>query len=201
MNISIDNKGKKESFTLINSWKDVTVEKYARLVKYHELSGSQQALHTIGLFTNIPKKLIKQLDVISLAGILSTINQLQSQNTEVYTHTFKHEGVEYGIIPDLSAITLGEYADLETFLSGELVDNLCDIASVLFRPVTETYEGGYSVESYDLQSAKIRAKAFKTLSVSQVQSALVFFWSLGSALLAASGLYSMVLIQEEGKKS
>ena len=197
MRISIDNKGKKESFTLINSWNDVTVEKYARLVKYHELSGAQQSLHTIGLFTNIPKKLIKQLDVISLASILSTINELQSKDSEVYTHTFKHEGVEYGIIPDLSAITLGEYADLETFLAGELIDNLCDIASVLFRPVTERYEGGYSVESYDLQSAKIRSKSFKTLSVSQVQSALVFFWNLGSGLLASSGLSSMEVIQEE----
>ena len=199
MRISIDNKGNKESFTLINSWKDVTIEKYARLVKYHELSGAQQSLHTIGLFTDIPKKLIKQLDVISLASILSTINELQSKNTDVYTHTFKHEGIDYGIIPDLSAITLGEYADIETFLSGELVDNLCDIAAVLFRPVTETYEGGYSVEAYDLQSAKIRAKAFKTLSVSQVQSALVFFWNLGSGLLASSGLFSMDLIQEVKK--
>jgi len=179
----------------------VTVEKYARLVKYHELSGAQQSLHTIGLFTNIPKKLIKQLDVISLASILSTINDLQSKNTDVYTHTFKHDGVEYGMIPDLSAITLGEYADLETFLSRDLVDNLSDIAAVLFRPVTERYEGGYSVEAYDLQSAKIRAKAFKTMSVSQVQSALVFFWSFASGLLAASGLFSMDLIQEEVKRS
>ena len=199
MNISIDNKGKKESFTLIDSWKDVTIEKYARLVKYQELSGSQQSLHTIGLFTNIPKKLIKQIDVMSLGKILEIINRLQVEDTEVYTHTFKHEGVEYGIIPDLSAITLGEYADLETFLSNNITDNLCDIASVLFRPLTDRYEGGYSIESYDLQSAKKRSIAFKTLSSSQVQNALVFFWNLGSALLAASGLFSMDLIQEEKK--
>jgi hypothetical protein len=201
MKISIDNKGKKESFTLIDSWKDVTVEKYARLVKYQELSGSQLSLHTIGLFTNIPKKLIKQLDVMSLGKILGVINQLQVEDTAVYTHTFKHEGIEYGIIPDLSAITLGEYADIETFISNNVLDNLCDIAAVLFRPVTERYEGGYSIEAYDLQSAKKRSIAFKTLSSSQVQNALVFFWSLGSGLLAASGLCSEDLIQEEKRKS
>ena len=200
MNISIDNKGKKESFTLINSWKDVTIEKFARLVKYQELSGAQLSLHTIGLFTDIPKKLIKQLDVVSLGKILEVINQLQVEDTEVYTLTFNHEGIDYGIIPDMSAITLGEYADIETFLSGELVDNLCDIAAVLFRPITEKYEGGYTIEAYDLQSAKKRSLSFKTLSASQVQHALVFFWNLGSGLLAASGLYSMDLIQEEMTK-
>ena len=184
---------------MIDSWKDVTIEKYARLVKYQELSGSQLSLHTIGLFTDIPKKLIKQIDVVSLGRVLEVINKLQVEDKQVYTHTFEHEGIEYGIIPDLSAITLGEYADLETFLGNNIIDNLCDIASVLFRPVTDRYEGGYSVEAYDLQSAKIRAKAFKTLSVSQVQSALVFFWSFASGLLAASGLYSMDLIQEVKK--
>ena len=192
MRISIDNKGKKESFTLINSWSDVTVEKYARLVKYYNLSGSQRSINTIGLFTDIPKKLIKQIDVISLGKILESIYELQSKHTDVYAHSFTHKGIEYGMIPDLSTITLGEYADLETFLTGELVDNLCDIASVLFRPITERYEGGYTIESYDLPSAKIRSKLFKDLSVAQVQAALVFFWSFASGLLAVSGLCSEV---------
>ena len=200
MRISIDNKGKKESFKLIDSWKDVTIEKYARLVKYQELSGSQLSLHTIGLFTDIPKKLIKQIDVVSLGRVLEVINKLQVEDKQVYTHTFEHEGIEYGIIPDLSAITLGEYADLETFLGNNVIDNLCDIASVLFRPVTDRYEGGYSIEAYDLQSAKKRSKAFKTLSASQVQNALVFFWNLGNGLLAVLGLCSMDLIQEEMTK-
>mgnify|MGYP003677900953 FL=1 len=200
MQISLNNKGTEEKFTLISSWNDVTVENYARLVKYNDLSGAQKSLHTIGLFTDIPKYLIKQIDVVSLGQMLSTINQLQQQDTEVYTHTFKHEGVEYGMIPDLSAITLGEYADLETFINRDIIDNLCDIASVLFRPIKSKDKDSYTIDAYELTSAKERAKGFKTLSASQVQSALVFFWNLGSGLLATLALYSEEIVTEMKKK-
>tara|TARA_R110002050_G_scaffold75964_4_gene162539 strand:- start:2626 stop:3231 length:606 start_codon:yes stop_codon:yes gene_type:complete len=199
MKISIDNKGKKEKFTLISSWDDVTVEKYARLVKYNDLSGSQKSLHTLGLFTDIPKHLIKQIDVVSLGQILSIINGLQREDASIYRHTFKHEGTEYGIIPDLSAITLGEYADLETFMTRGVMDNLCEIAAVLFRPISSRTDKSYSIEPYELASSKDRAIKFKTLSASQVQGALVFFWNLGTLLLASSGLFSDQIVQEMKK--
>ena len=200
MQISLNNKGTEEKFTLISSWEDVTVENYARLVKYNDLSGAQKSLHTIGLFTDIPKHLIKQIDVVSLGQVLSLINQLQQADSSVYRHVFKHEGIDYGLIPDFSAITLGEYADIETFLTKGIMDNLCEIASVLFRPVVSSDEHSYTIESYSLESAQRRAKSFKTLSASQVQSALVFFWNLGSALLATLGLYSDQIVQEFRKK-
>ena len=199
MQISLNNKGTKENFTLISSWNDVTVENYARLVKYNELSGSQKSLHTLGLFTDIPKHIIKQIDVVTLGSMLSIINNLQREDTSIYRHVFKHEGVEYGLIPDLSAITLGEYADLETFISRGVMDNLCDIAAVLFRPIANKDGDAYSIEPYSLSSSKDRAIKFKTLSASQVQSALVFFWNLGSALLATLGLYSEMIVQEMKK--
>ena len=200
MQISLNNKGTEEKFTLISSWNDVTVENYARLVKYNDLNGAQKSLHTLGLFTDIPKHLIKQIDVVSLGMMLANINQLQQEDTAVYNHTFKHDGVEYGMIPDLSAITLGEYADIETFINRDIIDNLCDIASVLFRPIKSKDKDSYTVEAYELTSAKERAKSFKTLSASQVQSALVFFWNLGSALLVTLGLYSEEIVQEMKSK-
>ena len=200
MQISLNNKGQEEKFTLISSWKDVTVENYARLVKYNDLNGAQKSLHTLGLFTDIPKHLIKQIDVVSLGQVLSTINQLQREDTEVYTHTFKHEGIEYGMIPDLSAITLGEYADIETFISRDIIDNLCEIAAVLFRPIVNKEGNSYTIEAYELKSARQRVESFKTLSASQVQSALVFFWNLGSGLLATMGLYSDQMVLEMQKK-
>ena len=104
------------------------------------------------------------------------------------------------MIPDLSAITLGEYADIETFINRDIIGNLCNIASVLFRPIKSKDKDSYTVEAYELTSAKERAKSFKTLSASQVQSALVFFWNLGSGLLATLGLFSDQIAQEMKKK-
>ena len=200
MKIEVDNRGKNESYTLIDSWNDVTVENYARLVKYNELNGSQKSLHTIGLMTDIPKMLIKQMDVVSLAGILSTIASLQAKDEDVYALTFKHEGKEYGMIPDLSKITLGEYADLETFINRGAIENLSSIAAILFRPITQWIDSTYIIEAYNLDSMKEREIAFKQLSASQVQSALVFFWSLGSGLLSSLGLSSEMLLQTMKEK-
>ena len=196
MDISIENNGKTEDYKLINSWSDVTVEKYARLVQYNKLSGSQKSLHTIALCTNIPKSLVKKLDVVSLGSILSMIQQLQEEDTDVYTTVFKHEGIRYGMIPDLSAITLGEYVDLESYITRDTIGNLCEIASILFRPIIRDDGNTYVVEAYDSNSAVLRAKTFKTLSSTQVTSALVFFWTLGSGLLKGMGLFSETLIEE-----
>ena len=78
--------------------------------------------------------------------------------------------------PDLSEITLGEYADLETFMVGDLKNNLPEIMAILFRPIKEKDGDVYTIEAYD-GNIKIRAEKMKKMSAEQVQQVLVFFWT------------------------
>ena len=52
MKIKIKKKDKVKEFKLINKWEDVTLEKWIKLVDYHKLSKSQEALETIETLKN-----------------------------------------------------------------------------------------------------------------------------------------------------
>ena len=91
--------------------------------------------------------------------------------------------VEYGFHPNLEAITIGEYADIEQYVQTGLETNMHKIMGVLYRPIVEEKDDIYTIEVYDSDSMKIRAEAFKKMKAKDVQSALVFFWTLGNELL------------------
>jgi len=57
-----------------------------------------------------------------------------------------------------------------------------ELMAVLFRPVTERKGEAYVIEAYD-GVITIRAEIMKKMSSVQVQSALVFFWHIGTAFL------------------
>ena len=87
---------------------------------------------------------------------------------------FELEGKEYAFHPQLEDMTLGEWADIETFIKEGLENNLHNIMAVLFRPVIERENEAYIIQAYDGNIA-VRAEKFKKMSAEQVKAALVFF--------------------------
>ena len=60
---------------------------------------------------------------------------------------FKHRGIEYAFIPNLSEdITLGEYIDLNSY--AENLDDTIKWLSVLYRPITSKHGDLYTIEPY-----------------------------------------------------
>ena len=56
------------------------------------------------------------------------------------------------------------------------------IMAVLYRPIVEKSGKYYSIEAYESSGMKLRAQVFKKMKAEDVNSCLVFFWSLGSEL-------------------
>ena len=195
MKVKIKKEGKKETYNLINSWSDVTLEAWVKLIDKETGSKTEEAEETIAVLSDIPKKLIKELQLSDVAIIMGKIAELQSEQDTVLKKVFEIDGVEYGMHPNLDDITLGEYADLETFIKNGLEDNMPEIMAVLFRPVTERNGEAYTIGAYD-GNLTIRAEQFKKMSAEQVQSALVFFWHLGSESLKILPSYLMERAEE-----
>ena len=63
MEVQIKEKGKLKKFKLINSWSDVNLETFQKLIKFHTGSKSKEALNTIAELSNIPKDLINKLEI------------------------------------------------------------------------------------------------------------------------------------------
>ena len=182
MKVKIKKKGKVKEFKLISKWSDVTLEKWLKLIDFHEGSKSKEAEETIAALSNIPKDLIKQLELKDVAIIMGKIAELQSKQDSSLKRIVEIDGKEYGFHPDLDSITLGEYADIETFIKNDIEKNLPELCAVLYRPITEKKNDVYTIEAYD-GNIKIRTEEMKKMAAEQVQSALVFFYRLGNELL------------------
>ena len=196
MQVNIKKDGKQNTYNLINSWDDVTLDKWAKLIDSKSKSKTKEALDTISLLSDIPRKLVKELSINDVSNILNRVAALQNKASSRLKRIIKVDDVEYGFHPDLSEITLGEYADIETYIQNGMEDNLTKLIAVLYRPITERDGKDYSIEAYGISDSRMRAEKFKEMRAENVNSSLVFFWTLGNELSTILPLYLMERMEE-----
>jgi len=92
---------------------------------------------------------------------------------------FKMKGVEYGFIPKLDDISLGEYIDLDAFLGDW--ENMHRAMAVLYRPIDTKYGDKYSIKDYVAGDGEM----MKDMPLDAVISSIIFFYHLGIDLSQA----------------
>ena len=201
MKVKIKKDGKTEEFKLISSWSDVNLETWLKLIEFETGSKTQEAEGTIAALSDMSKQLINQLSLKDVAVIMEKIADFQAGQDSSLKKIIEIEGVEYGFHPNLDDITLGEYADLETFIKNGIEQHLPEVMAVLYRKVTEKTDSGvYTIEKYG-GDLTIRAEQMKKMSAEQVQSALVFFYNFVSVLSMTSGSYLTKKLKETKTQS
>ena len=176
---------------MINSWNDVTLDKWVKLISKKEKTKTEEALETISVLSDIPKKIIKELSINDVAAIMKKLAILQESANNKLKKIITLDNVEYGFHPNLEEITLGEYADIETYMKNGIEDNLPKLMAVLYRPITEKSGKNYSIEAYGLSDSRMRAEKFKDMKAENVNSSLVFFWTFVKELSIILPLYLM----------
>ena len=195
MKVKINKDGKVKEFKLIDKWEDVTIETYSKLMTFTNGTKSSEALETLTELSNIPKELLKQLELKHIVLMLEKLSQLQSQEDTTLKNIIEINGVEYGFMPDLDSISLGMYADIETFIKNGIDKNLPELMAVLYSPIKLKKNDIYIIEPYD-GDIRLRAEEMKQMSATQVHSALVFFYHFGSVLLTTLQLSLIEVLQE-----
>jgi hypothetical protein len=182
MKVKIKKNKKVKEFDLIKSWEDVNLETWIKLVAFKKGTNAEEAMNSIELLSDIPKKLVKELSIVDVALIMQHITKVQEKQDAKLKRIIRLEGKEYGFHPSLDRITLGEYADLETYIKLGLEDYLPEVMAILYRRVVEKKNKIYTIEAYK-GDTEIRAEIMKKMSASQVQAAMVFFWNFVNELL------------------
>jgi hypothetical protein len=196
MQVKVKKEGKQETYNLINSWSEVTLEKWLQIIEIETGSKTKEAEETIATLSDMSKQLIKELSIKDVAVIMGKVAEMQANENSSLKRIIEIEGVEYGFHPDLDEITLGEYADLETMIKDGVKDNMPELMSILYRPVTEKgAHGVYTIEAYD-GKIRIRAEEMKKMSAEQVQAALVFFYHFVKVLSQTSKSYLTKVLLE-----
>ena len=195
MKVKIKKEGKVKEFKLINSWKEVTLEKWLKLIDFETGTKTEEATETIAALSNIPKQLVKELALSDVAVVMNRVSELQQKQDTKLKRIIKINGIEYGFHPDLDSISLGEYADIEQFIKNGIEKNLPELMAVLYRPIKEKKNDIYIIDAYN-GDIRLRTEEMKQMSAEQVQSALVFFYTLGKELSEILPLYLMEQLKE-----
>ena len=180
MKVKVKKEGKQKTYKIVDSWNDVTLEKWQQLVLGKRKSKTQEAKETIKALSDLPVKLIEEMALSDVATIFERLSKLQIEGK--LKKVFEIDEVEYGFLPNLDEITLGEWADIEHNIKDGLEKNIHKIMSVLFRPITSKEGKLYSIEAYK-DGKQIAEKFRKKMNAVQVQQSLVFFWHFGKELL------------------
>jgi hypothetical protein len=129
------------------------------------------------VFCNLELKDIAKIKFSYVKDILNDINSLFEANQELIP-TFKMGGIEYGFIPVLDDMSLGEYIDLdENFSDWETMHKAM---AVLYRPITLKKDTRYQIEEY---SGIDKSEQMKKIPLDVVMGCMVFFYRLNNELL------------------
>lgn len=177
-----------------SSLREVTLEQYQKFARINtdENQDTGFMMHkTVEIFCNLDLKDIAKIKFTSVQEILNDINKLFEPKQDLI-RTFTMGGVEYGFIPALDDMTLGEYVDLDENFTDW--DSMHKAMAVLFRPVKLRKGERYQIEDYD---GLEYAEQMKKMPLDVVMGAMVFFYRLNNELLKTTLNF---LEQEVGKE-
>lgn len=155
-----------------SSLSEITLEQYQRFEKLNTEENQDTAflMHkTVEIFCNLNLKDIAKIKYSYVKEIIEDINKLFEQKQDLIPR-FKIKGIEYGFIPVLDDMTLGEYVDLdETFSDWS---SMHKAMSVLFRPITINKGQRYQIEEYrGIENANV----MKQMPLDAVMGCMFFF--------------------------
>lgn len=173
----------KATILVPSSLSDITLGQYKRFLKLQkdvEETSPFYLQKMVEIFCDIDLQDIANIRYQSIVDIVEHINSLFSADSK-FISRFKMDGVEYGFIPVLDDISLGEYIDLDNYLGDN--DNLERTMSVLFRPITHSKEERYDIEPYKGTES---CSKYLNMPLDVALGAFVFFYLLSAELTKAT---------------
>jgi len=152
--------------------------RYLKVLKDNQDDETFVCIQMVAIFCNLSVADVMKIPVNDFAEIVENLAKVLDQKPE-RVKTFKMDGVEYGFIPNLDKMTIGEHATIDSLLGSD--ENLALLMSVLYRPITKKISPFYQIEPYDGDESK--AELFKDVTMDVVTGSILFFWNLSKELL------------------
>jgi hypothetical protein len=170
----------KVEITIPDSLSEVTLDQYQRYLKIQDNNQDEKFLASkmIEIFCGVKLSDTLKMKYADVDGICNILVDMFNEKPQLVTK-FKMKGVEYGFIPKLDDISLGEYIDLDSFLGDW--DNMHRAMAVLYRPIESKYGDKYSIKDYEAGDGEV----MKDMPLDAVISSIIFFYHLGIDLSQA----------------
>ena len=164
----------KFELTIPSSLSEISLKQYKKFLKIQESNEDSYFLQCkmIEIFCNLDAKSVRLLKLTDADRVVQIINKMFEEKPQLI-RTFKLGGIEYGLIPNLDEISLGEYVDLDTYMGDW--QNMQIAMNVLFRPIKEKIGDKYLIKDYDVESKDL----LQEIPMDVVFGAVFFLYNLG----------------------
>ena len=159
---------------------DITLEQYQKFLQVNSEDELFLAQKCVEIFCNVPLIIVSKMsykDVKNYAARIMSFFEDKPQLRKIHTM----EDVEYGFIPNLEEISLGEYVDIDESINDW--EKMHTTMAVLYRPIKSRRKDKYNIEEYEGTSDT--EHRMKGLTMDVVLGALFFFYHLGIELSIA----------------
>lgn len=170
--------------TIPTNQSEITLKQYQDWIKFAEEQESEFEIRTklIEIMCGMPKMAVlkmKKVDFDNTVGHLLSILQAKQSRID----TLHINGQEFGLIPKMDDISLGEFMDIDSYITKWETVHLA--LNVLYRPVKSKHRGRYLIEDY---SGKFNDNIYD-LPLSAVNGVMLFFYHLSNDLLKITPNY------------
>jgi hypothetical protein len=153
---------------------EIKLWQYQKFLKIQEDNTDEKflAMKLIEIFCQVDLGDVMKIKMTDVNVITDILTEMLEQKPEL-VREFELNGVRYGFIPNLEAMTLGEYVDLDTYLSNW--QQMEYAMSVLYRPIVGSLKDKYLIEDYKAENQSV----LKDMPMDAVFSSILFFYRLG----------------------
>jgi len=187
----------KVKFQIPQTLNSITLGQYQNFQKVlKDNEGAEESsfvgMKMLEIFCNADFEKIRNVDLgvfdVALNKLKEVLEMKPSMSKKIVV-----DDTEYGFIPDLENITLGEYVDLEKYMADPLTFHKA--MAVLYRPIKMKVQDTYLIEDYI--GTEDRGEIMKEAGLSDSLGAMLFFWTLGRELVSDI----LASLKEEGLKT
>jgi len=167
----------KVELTVPSDLSEISLKQYQKFLKLQDSNEDSYFLQCkmIEIFCNLDAKSVRMLKVGDANKVVEVLNNMFEKQPELI-RTFKIDGVEYGIIPNLDDISLGEYIDLDTYIGDW--QNMQIAMNVLYRPISKKISNKYTIVEYDVDAKE----KLEHIPMDIVLGSIFFLYNLGIEL-------------------
>jgi hypothetical protein len=173
----------KVKFQVPASLKDIPLKDYIAYQKILDANKDAQesefvAMKMVSIFCNVSYEDLQKLSLTQYDVVVQMLQDVFGQKP-TFRNRIKIGDTDFGFIPKLDDISLGEYVDLENYMKSPTTYHKA--MAVLYRPVTLKVKETYLIEDYE--GSDKYAEFFLDCDLDTTLGAMLFFWNLGKELL------------------
>ena len=163
----------KKTITIPENLYDITVDQYIQVKAIPEGDEMEQVVRTICILCHLERAEVmamEQKDIQHIGGVIGGI--LDKYDEEYPVERIIELDQRYGFHPNLSRVTVAEFADIETLCKDSFDTHLPQVMGILYRPIVEEHGEFYRIADYDGED---RSEFFKEMKLAHALGAAAFF--------------------------